>query len=44
MLLQNTLNDMKKMLEDSIIHNGLKGKESLIRSQALINQLHEAIK
>lgn len=44
MSLQSTLNNMKKMLEDSISNNGLKGKESLIRSQVLINQLHEAVK
>lgn len=44
MSLQNTLDTMKEKLEDAITKKGAKGKESLIRSKALINLLHEAVK
>jgi len=35
---------MKDLLEKSIEEHGLKGKESLIRSSAFINMIHEAVK
>lgn len=34
----------KTMIEDSIIEGGAKGKESAIRSSALINLIHDAVK
>lgn len=34
----------KTMIEESIITGGAKGKESMIRSSALINLIHDAVK
>ena len=34
----------KNMIEESIINGGAKGKESMIRSSALINLIHDAVK
>ena len=34
----------KEMIEDSIVTGGAKGKESMIRSSALINLVHDAVK
>lgn len=34
----------KKMIEQAIIDNGVKGKESIIRSSELINLIHNAVK
>lgn len=34
----------KQMIEDSIVEGGAKGKESMIRSSALINLIHDAVK
>ena len=34
----------KNMIENSIITNGVKGKESTIRSSSLINLIHQAVK
>ena len=36
--------EFKCKIEDSIRHEGVKGKESLIRSSVLINLIHEAVK
>ena len=38
------LQQFKEMIENSIITGGSKGKESCIRSSALINLIHEAVK
>ncbi|MDR3283238.1 MAG: hypothetical protein LBS92_06525 [Candidatus Methanoplasma sp.] len=42
--LPNKLIEMKNLLENAIIEDGKRGKESLIRSSKLINLLHEAVK
>ena len=34
----------RNMIEDSIVEGGAKGKESIIRSSALINLIHDAVK
>lgn len=34
----------KEMIEQSIVENGVKGKESIIRSSELINLIHDAVK
>lgn len=36
--------EFKQLIEDSIITGGAKGKESMIRSSALINLIHDAVK
>ncbi len=36
--------EFKSRIEDAIITNGPKGKESIIRSSALINLIHDAVK
>lgn len=36
--------EFKKLIEDSIISGGAKGKESMIRSSVLINLIHDAVK
>lgn len=36
--------EFKRLIEDSIITGGAKGKESMIRSSALINLIHDAVK
>jgi len=36
--------EFKKMIEESIIQGGAKGKESCIRSSVLINLIHDAVK
>lgn len=36
--------EFKNMIENSIITNGVKGKESTIRSSSLINLIHQAVK
>lgn len=38
------LSIFKRMLEYAIINGGTKGKESIIRSSALINLIHDAVK
>ena len=35
---------MKQLFEDAIITNGIKGKESLIRSRTFISHIHDAVK
>lgn len=42
--LDERLIEMKRLFEDSIKLNGIKGKESLIRSSAFINCIHDAVK
>lgn len=44
MAIQTILRDMKYIFENSIIQGGSKGQLSLIRSQRLINFLHEYVK
>lgn len=34
----------RDLIEDAIIQGGSKGKESIIRSSALINLIHDAVK
>ena len=34
--------EFKRLIEDSIITGGAKGKESMIRSSVLINLIHDA--
>lgn len=36
--------EFKRLIEDSIITGGAKGKESMIRSSGLINLIHDAVK
>ena len=36
--------EFKRLIEDSIITGGAKGKESMIRSSVLINLIHDAVK
>jgi len=43
-ILQDAVNKIKQLIEDSIITNGAQGKESLIRSSRVIQQIHEAVK
>lgn len=38
------LTEFKKLIENSIITGGAKGKESMIRSSVLINLIHDAVK
>lgn len=38
------LSNFKKQIEDAIKDGGTKGKESAIRSSALINLIHDAVK
>ncbi len=40
---QQLLN-FKTLIEDSILSNGTKGKDSIIRSSMLINLIHDAVK
>lgn len=42
--IDNQLIKFKNMIEQSIIDGGAKGKESTIRSSALINLIHDAVK
>lgn len=42
--IEKQLIKFKKMIEDAIIDNGVKGKESAIRSSALINLIHDSVK
>ncbi|MGH9948825.1 MAG: restriction endonuclease [Pyrinomonadaceae bacterium] len=42
--LQQSVNEIKRILEETIIENGEAGKLSLIRSQKPIKQIHEAVK
>ncbi len=42
--LQESVNEIKRILESAIVENGEAGKLSLIRSQKPIKQIHEAVK
>ena len=42
--IDNQLLEFKRLIEDSIITGGAKGKESMIRSSSLINLIHDAVK
>lgn len=44
MKLQDCLNNIKSKVEEAITDNGSEGKTSVIRSQGVINMLHEVIK
>lgn len=44
MTLQVCLNNIKTTVEDAITKNGTVGKTSVIRSQSIINMLHEVVK
>lgn len=44
MEIQNYVDEIKQLFENAILNDGLGGKTSLIRSQKLINILHEAVK
>lgn len=44
MTLQDCLNNIKTTVEDAITKNGTVGKTSVIRSQSIINMLHEVVK
>ncbi len=44
MSLQACLENIKQQIEQSILEDGVEGKNSLIRSQSLINILHELVK
>lgn len=42
--IDDQLLEFKRLIEDSIITGGAKGKESMIRSSVLINLIHDAVK
>lgn len=42
--IDNQLFEFKRLIENSIITGGAKGKESMIRSSVLINLIHDAVK
>ena len=42
--IDDQLLEFKRLIEDSIITGGTKGKESMIRSSVLINLIHDAVK
>ena len=42
--IDDQLLEFKRLIEDSIITGGAKGKESMIRSSLLINLIHDAVK
>ncbi len=42
--IDNQLKSFKDMIEDAIITGGVAGKTSCIRSSALINLIHDAVK
>ncbi len=42
--IDDQLLEFKRLIEDSIISGGANGKESMIRSSALINLIHDAVK
>ena len=42
--IEEQLQKFKDMIESSILNGGSKGKESMIRSSALINLIHDAVK
>lgn len=42
--IDNQLLKFKNMIEQSIVDGGTRGKESTIRSSALINLIHDAVK
>ncbi len=44
MTLQDCVNSIKTKVEDAIIADGMAGKTSVIRSQGVINMLHEVVK
>ena len=44
MTLQDCVNNIKTTVENAIIINGTSGKTSVIRSQGVINMLHEVVK
>ena len=44
MTLQDCVNDIKTIVENAITTNGSAGKTSVIRSQGVINMLHEVVK
>ena len=44
MTLQDCVNNIKTTVENAIIINGTSGKTSVIRSQSVINMLHEVVK
>jgi len=44
MTLQGCLDNIKITVENAIIANGTVGKTSIIRSQGVINMLHEVVK
>jgi hypothetical protein len=42
--IDDQLVEFKRMIEDAILENGVKGKESVIRASGLINLIHDAVK
>ncbi len=44
MTLQDCVNSIKTTVENAITTNGTAGKTSVIRSQGVINMLHEVVK
>lgn len=42
--IEEQLIEFKLLIEDAIVNGGKKGKESIIRSSALINLIHDAVK
>lgn len=42
--IQKAINNFKALIENSIVENGVKGKEAMIRSSRPILNLHEAVK
>ena len=44
LFIDNQLLRFKNMIEQSIVDGGAKAKESIIRSSALINLIHDAVK
>jgi hypothetical protein len=42
--IDDQLVEFKRMIEEAILENGVKGKESVIRASGLINLVHDAVK
>ncbi|MCZ2102690.1 MAG: hypothetical protein LC107_14270 [Chitinophagales bacterium] len=42
--IQQAVDNFKELIESSILENGIKGKEAMIRSSKPINNIHEAVK
>lgn len=44
MFMDKQLYKFKKLIEEAILEDGARGKESVIRSSSLINLIHDGVK